>query len=221
MASGIYTITNTANGKLYIGSAVDIPARWRNHRYLLRKGTHTSRHLQRAYLKYGCESFSFAVILLCDEWNLILYEQRAIDTYNPAYNSVMTAGRNTGMRHSEESKAKMSAALKGRVSPKKGRILGPLSDEHKAKLRAAWAQKKASGFVWKSETLSRRSEALKGRPLSSETKAKISSAKLGKKLTEAHKAAIGFAHTGLTYNSKNKRTDIVELRAAPNGVAEK
>ena len=29
--SGIYAITNTANGKVYVGSAVNIHGRWRVH----------------------------------------------------------------------------------------------------------------------------------------------------------------------------------------------
>lgn len=38
MTSGIYEIVNTTNQKKYIGSAVDIKARWRSHRHELVKG---------------------------------------------------------------------------------------------------------------------------------------------------------------------------------------
>ena len=37
MAIGIYKITNTVNGKFYIGSSKNIEIRWRVHRRNLRK----------------------------------------------------------------------------------------------------------------------------------------------------------------------------------------
>ncbi len=40
MKAGIYQIRNSQNGKLYIGSAVNVRNRWVEHRKLLRKGAH-------------------------------------------------------------------------------------------------------------------------------------------------------------------------------------
>ncbi len=59
---GIYTITNTVNGKIYIGSSSDIEARWSEHTRKLRNGVHGNIYLQRSWVKYGEESFKFEVI---------------------------------------------------------------------------------------------------------------------------------------------------------------
>lgn len=60
---GVYKITNTVDGKVYIGSsAVDIDCRWSTHRALLRTGKHYNRHLQRAWNKYGESVFTFEVV---------------------------------------------------------------------------------------------------------------------------------------------------------------
>lgn len=45
MTSGVYAITNTATGKRYIGSAVNIKKRWREHLHNLRKNKHHSKKL--------------------------------------------------------------------------------------------------------------------------------------------------------------------------------
>jgi predicted GIY-YIG superfamily endonuclease len=60
---GVYKITNTANGKVYIGStATDMDGRWKTHRSALRLGKHYNRHLQRAWNTYGEQSFTFEVV---------------------------------------------------------------------------------------------------------------------------------------------------------------
>lgn len=43
--SGIYLITNTVNGKQYIGSAVNILRRWDEHRCRLNEWSHANEHL--------------------------------------------------------------------------------------------------------------------------------------------------------------------------------
>ena len=84
--SGIYEILNTVNGKRYIGSAVYIVGRFARHRMHLRRGTHHSVHLQRAWNKHGEEAFEFRPILFCTKDMLLYYEQLAIDAFKPLYN---------------------------------------------------------------------------------------------------------------------------------------
>jgi len=55
MASGIYQIKNTLNGKFYVGSAVNIKQRWSTHISSLNKNNHHSGHLQNAWNKYGVD----------------------------------------------------------------------------------------------------------------------------------------------------------------------
>lgn len=62
MESGIYIIKNLVNGKVYVGSAKVFRIRWNRHLNDLRKGTHSSIKLQRAYNKYGIENFEFKKI---------------------------------------------------------------------------------------------------------------------------------------------------------------
>ena len=49
MISGIYKIVNTKNGKMYIGSSIDLDRRRVEHLRSLRKNVHHSGHLQNAY----------------------------------------------------------------------------------------------------------------------------------------------------------------------------
>lgn len=58
----IYMIINVINGKFYIGSTNNYTNRFYAHKNELRKGTHHSKHLQKAWDKYGEEAFEFVVI---------------------------------------------------------------------------------------------------------------------------------------------------------------
>ena len=64
---GIYCIENLINNKKYIGLSRDIKRRWLEHRSELCRGVHINAYLQKAWEKYGEESFSFYIIELCSE----------------------------------------------------------------------------------------------------------------------------------------------------------
>jgi group I intron endonuclease len=110
--SGVYQIRNMVNGRLYVGSAVRIWSRWTIHRRQLNRGTHHSVVLQRAWNKYGEDSFDFSVLEFCDLDRLIEVEQSFIDGLSPDYNIAPSAGSQLGYRHSEESRAKMAEAAR-------------------------------------------------------------------------------------------------------------
>ena len=184
-ASGVYSITNIATGKRYIGSSVSIRARANEHKRILEKNQHHSVKLQRSWNKHGSSNFVFAVEILCSSKDLILYEQIAIDAYNSyrhGYNSVPKAGNHLGAKrsvqacmnisngkmghkHSEETKRKLSEAHKGRgLGEKKPfRERRPMSEETKAKIAASIS------------SMTRK----KPKPMSDETKAKLSLALRG------------------------------------------
>lgn len=111
--SGIYEIVNTANGKKYVGSAIDLAGRKRLHLWNLNKGSHHSRHLQSAWNKHGEQAFEFKTLLLCSKDNLLMYEQRVIDAFTPAYNIEKTAGSALGVKRTKEQRQKLSKALTG------------------------------------------------------------------------------------------------------------
>jgi group I intron endonuclease len=59
--SGVYEIRHVESGKVYIGSSVNVRARWRQHRSDLRMGRHHSRRLQRSWNEHGASAFAFRV----------------------------------------------------------------------------------------------------------------------------------------------------------------
>lgn len=133
--NGIYQISNTLDGTRYIGSAINVNKRKNHHFHKLSTGVHANAHLQGAYNCYGAESFTFSVLIYnVKPTDLVRLEQVEIDkcraSHLPLYNIRLIATSNLGIK------------------------LGPLSEEHKAKLRTPKSM------------LHRRhlSEARKGRP---------------------------------------------------------
>lgn len=178
MTCGIYSITNTKNGKRYIGSAVRFERRWKGHRVALRRGNHHSRHLQAAWNKYGEGAFQFEVVVTCEPEDLISQEQFWIDAFQSAdqrygYNASPTAGSPLGVRHSKETKAKVSAANRGRK----------YSDAVKARMSAAQMGHKVTDG-----TKAKIASAAIGRKASAETRAKLSAVRRGRKYTAEARA---------------------------------
>lgn len=58
----VYTITNVINGKLYIGSTINVEQRWNTHKNSLLRNAHHCIYLQRSVLKYGIDNFVFNVV---------------------------------------------------------------------------------------------------------------------------------------------------------------
>lgn len=121
--SGIYRIINTIDFKIYIGSAVWFNQRWRVHKSDLNLNKHGSIRLQRAWNKYGCDTFKFEILeRVFDESKLIEREQFWLDRLNSyipelGYNILQTAGSRLGFKHTEEFKIKRSEQYKGRKLP--------------------------------------------------------------------------------------------------------
>lgn len=67
---GIYCIENTINNKKYIGLSSNITRRWHEHKSELRRGVHINECLQKAWDKYGEQSFRFYILELCDAKDL-------------------------------------------------------------------------------------------------------------------------------------------------------
>ena len=105
---GIYQILNIINQKCYIGSAIRFSSRFGVHRNTLRNNKHHSIILQRAWNKYGENSFIFNILEECDIEKLIEREQYYIDLLKPEYNICKIAGSCLGIKFSAESSLKKS-----------------------------------------------------------------------------------------------------------------
>lgn len=111
MTTGIYFV-KSQDGKMYIGSAVNIEKRFHAHRYYLKLGQHASKRLQAAWGKFGSEGITFGVLEECSKDALGVREQYWVDLRKPAFNVRLEVGSNRGLKASKASRAKMSAARK-------------------------------------------------------------------------------------------------------------
>lgn len=78
---GVYKIINNTNGKYYIGSTkMKVRLRLNHHMQALRNNRHKNTYLQRAWNKYGEESFSFTVLENCTKNEVYQREQHYLDS---------------------------------------------------------------------------------------------------------------------------------------------
>jgi len=173
---GIYQIRNVHNNSIYIGSAVCLARRRREHFGSLKAGRHYNKPLSRAYAKYGDGSLTFEVIEYVDNPALLVErEQHWIDTLRPRYNAAPKAGSTLGYRYTPEQRAKLREA-QIRYARK-----NPRTPEFCARMSAA---RKGQSFSESHLANIRRAVALtKGIPRTSEVRAKLSEAILRRNST--------------------------------------
>jgi len=220
--SGVYVIVNGTNGKRYVGSSINLRVRWREHKRRLRRGDHDNQHLLAAWNKYGSKAFWFKILFFCSKSSLIEMEQLAMDAIAPEYNIAPVAGSRLGLRHSEETKAKISASVMGHKTSEdtklklsmanKGHkyntpeVRAKISVALKGKNRAKTCSLRVVHGPHSVETRAKMSAALTGRTLSAEHIANMSKALKGRKLSEAHKANISAALKGKKHTSEANRS---------------
>lgn len=59
---GVFQIRNTVNGKIFIGSNVNLDAIWNRHQLQLNVGSHPSPDLQSDWKTYGEQAFKFEIL---------------------------------------------------------------------------------------------------------------------------------------------------------------
>ena len=171
---GIYKITSPS-GKVYIGQAVNIKRRWREHR---NENNWTKCKLYDSFRKHGPENHTWEVKKPClrEELNrLERYYQEEFDAVENGLNHVYQDADEKPKILSEETKRKMSEAKRGKSHP----------EEVKRKMSEAQKRRKRSPMT--EETKRKISEAKKGKStwnkgksLSEETKRKMSKVRKGK-----------------------------------------
>lgn len=198
--AGIYAI-ESPSGKRYIGSAVNLARRRRGHFQALRKNSHPNALLQAAFNKYGEAALSFLVLERCETSALLEREQVHIDAHDFAqlYNIRRIAASNLGVKFSEETRRKVSAALRGR----------PVTDYMRETVRAIHSGKKLSeatrarisaskrgiGHPHTNESRNKIAAANRRRVLSAETRDKIANARRGQEASEATRAKLSAMRT--------------------------
>lgn len=231
--SGIYAITNTTNGKVYVGSAVNISARWREHLSQLRRGIHHSRYLQAAWVKHGEQAFSFSILQEVEKRESLIEEENRWIAYLDAskrtagYNLCVTAGSQLGMKHSDEARKRMSEAQKGRVksvthqeainAALRGR---KLSAEHRSKISSIQSGRRASEETRKKM---REARANPKESLSPDAYHRMVTANVGRRFPESHRQKIAEANRRRTVSDETrkkisearKRTEAMKKQNSP------
>lgn len=149
MESGIYTIRNKINNKIYVGCTNNLEKRLKYHKWKLLNNKHANIHLQKAFLKYGMENFEFETLEECEEqflygqehyWCIILNSHNSVYGYNIKPTNPYKIGGispNTrekisnalrGKTHTNETKQKIAEKARNR----KGHLI---SEEMREKLR--------------------------------------------------------------------------------------
>lgn len=164
MDMGIYKIINVVNNKFYIGSAVNFKKRKSRHWCMLRRGTHSNKHLQSAWSKYGENAFIFVKVEIVTEEEDLLSKEDIwllkhvgkdycynIATQATAPTKGMCGNKNymwgKTFSHTEQAKQRISKASSARIQ----------SEEEKQRRRNTMRGHKVSEY-----TRSKISDSLKG-----------------------------------------------------------
>lgn len=164
---GVYIVEIPGSPYIYIGSTGNLNQRKRQHRSELNRGIHSNQKLQLLYSPKNGVDFKVAQRTQTREAALAL-EQELLDQHknNPFCLNIATNARvpAAGMIRSDETRAKISQALKGRRP----------TEESKEKMRQAQI-----GRTHSKETKQRMSESHKGTTHSEDTKQQMSKARKG------------------------------------------
>jgi group I intron endonuclease len=168
--SGVYGWYNRAEHRLYIGSSTDLRARLYRHY----KGSprHTNAALQASVKAYGWDAFTLVIfqlgplpdavtreaMILLEDWYLAHFPT------SHKYNVLEKAFSRIGAKHTQESKDKMSQALRDRS----------LTEEHRRKISEG-----GRGLKRSQETRQRISDAQKGVTKSAAARTILSLSRLG------------------------------------------
>lgn len=112
--TGIYQIQSKIKPKrIYIGCAINIEKRWKEHIYNLKKGRHHSFKLQGHTNKYGIGDLQFSIITTCEKHELSVMEDFFIVALHPWFNNKQRRNFNNSKKSIDEICRNISIALRG------------------------------------------------------------------------------------------------------------
>jgi len=199
--SGLYKIKSLSNGRIYIGSAVNIANRIFEHMKDLKQKNHCNTHLQNTWDKYGEGDLEFSVLYFCKAEDLLVNEQHFIDEYKEKigwdnmFNISPTAGSSLGRECSEETKEKISQAQMGKEAWNKG-----LTKETDDRVNI-YAQKLVGRNPFEGKE---HPKGMLGKAHSEETKELIGLAQRGIPKSEEHNRKNSEAHKGKIFTEEHR-----------------
>lgn len=177
--SGIYMLTNKLTGDIYVGQSIDLRKRFLNYFNLSYLSRRNELIICRAIIKYGYSNFSLTILEYCDKCDLDIREQHYFDVLNPKYNIQKIAGGSSkGLILSEETKNKISKALKGVYVGEKAYWYGRTMSDTTREIMSSNRKGELNPLYGKShseETKELMREKALGRKYSEETKLLMSS----------------------------------------------
>lgn len=206
----IYCITNTVNGKKYVGKTVQDPRdRWDDHVRLANTGKRI--YFSNAIRKYGPDAFDLSILETTENEDLSGLERKWIA-------ELKTFDHDLGYNSTEGGEGFSTGDLNpSRLNPRKGpdnwaygRTLPEEIKEKISKTLTGLLVGEKNPFYGKKhseETKRRISEIQIGQkrgPCSEEKKRKISQSQKGRILTEEHKAKLSAAKAGRTLSPEHK-----------------
>ena len=212
MASGIYSIRNLLNNKMYIGSALNLSRRMVQHFNALRKNKHHNQHLQNAFNKYEEESFTWEVLeFVEDKTQLISVEEvyiKRFDIEDTLYNICKEVpSSQLGTKRTDETKRKIGEKSLGRRHTEETKEIirrkntAPSAEIIRKRVEKATGQKRSE------ETKEKLRVAGTKRTNSPETRAKISKSNSGRKASEESRKKMSESLKGNTNALGMKHTD--------------
>lgn len=171
----VYKITNTVNGKVYVGQTkTSLNKRFTSHKCESKKERYTNKFYEEmrelGTENFKIESLSEIKTKTRDELSnmLNILEKEYIKILKPAYNAAPGGVGNTGVQWTQERKEKFKSLMSGENNHNFGK---PLSEETKEKLSKA-----LKGRLISEESRKSRSQKMKGVPKSEETREKMKEA---------------------------------------------
>lgn len=185
MRPELYLVTNTVNGKRYVGVTTQgYLFRWKQHCYTAMRGARTYFH--RAIVKYGSDSFIVELVgVALDARAGSAFERELIKQHQPEYNQTNGGEFTTGKKHTAEVRAKISASATGRKNdPAQSaaharRIKAMLAADPEYRAKVLSALEKGRANIDRTKQKAAASISSKNRVWSVESRKKLSESRMG------------------------------------------